>query len=104
MIGPQKVLNSGSDDGIQHLEQPYVVLKHNSFDFCNGPGAAQLTTNSSTGFLGFRGRFVQCIALQSIMTEWPEFKGQSYMVLEGYLRPDQEITNVSLNGIFLDDP
>ncbi len=104
LVEPQLVLNSSFDDGVQHWEQPYGVLKYTASDYHTGPGAARLITNSSTGFLDYRGSVGQCITLQSFLTDWPEFEGQMYMILEAYLRPDQDITNVSLNGIFLDDP
>lgn len=104
LSGPQVVLNSGFDEGVLHWDQPYGVLKHTTSDFHTGPGAARLITNSETGFLDYRGNAGQCIDLSSFLTEWPDFGGQLYMTLVAYLRTDEEITNVSLNGIFLDDP
>lgn len=101
LIGPQVVLNGGFDDGLQHWEQPYGVLKHTTSEYHTGPGAARLITNSSTGFLDYQGNVGQCIELPNFLLERPEVEGQLFMTLEAYLRTDAEITSVSLNGIFL---
>ena len=103
LIGPQIVLNSSFDDGVKGWEQPYGDLQHTTADFHTRSGAARLVTNSATGFLDYRASAGQCIDMTSYMAEWPKFGSQLYMTLEVYLKTDEEITNVTLNGIFLDD-
>ena len=54
LIGPQIVYNGGFDDGLQGWENPYGVLELTSSEYHNGPSAARLVTNSTTGFLEYR--------------------------------------------------
>ncbi len=104
LIGPQLVLNSGFDTGLLGWEQSYGDLRHTATEYHTGPGAARLVTTTATGFLDFQGNAGQCIELNNVMQNWPDFEGQFFMTLEAYFRTDPEITKVSLNGIFLTEP
>lgn len=104
LIGPQLVLNSGFDNDLRGWEQSYGDLIHTGTEYHTGPGAARLVTTTATGFLDYQGNAGQCIELNNLMQNWPDFEGHFFMTLEGYLRTDPEITKVSLSGIFLTEP
>jgi hypothetical protein len=103
-IGPQVILNGGFDNGLQDWDQPYGDLKHSTAEYHTGSAAAGLITSSPTGFLDYHGNMGQCIELSPFLSGWPVFEGQRYLTLEAYFRTGAEITNVSLNGIFLTEP
>ena len=102
-IGPLVVLNGGFDSGIGGWDIPYGILNQITSDYHTGPGAARLQTSDFSGLIDYRGNVGQCIDLSDFLDDWPVIEGLKYMTLEAYLRTGPDITNVSLNGIFLDD-
>jgi hypothetical protein len=102
-IGPQILANSGFDSGVGSWDRPYGALTHTKADFHNGPGAGRLTTSDSSGFMDYLGNIGQCIDLTDYVEQWPAIDGAKHMRLEAYLLPGEEISRVTLNGIFIDD-
>lgn len=97
------IRNIGFDSSINHWERPYGDLKHTTSVYHTGPGAAQLITSDETGFLEYRGNMGQCVDLSDFIPDWPLVAGEMIMTLEAYVLTGAEITNVSLNGIFVED-
>ncbi len=95
----QFIQNGGFDSNILHWEQPYGLLSHTTDEFYTEPGAAQVITNSS-GSSDFLGTFGQCIDLRDKLENWPKTAGNLTLVIEAYLKTDENIDYASLNAIF----
>ena len=102
-VGPQILANSGFDTGVKDWDRPYGTLSHTKSRYHTGPGAARLTTSDSSGFMDYLGNMGQCVDLSDYLDEWPLIDGDRYMTLEAYLLPGEDLSRVTLNGIFIDD-
>lgn len=97
------LLNGDFSDGVSDWDVPYGRLVHSSEHFYSPPGGGILITNDTSGSLGFRANFGQCIDLRKFMEQATEITGDIKLVVEAAVKTDSKITEATLTGIFVDD-
>lgn len=82
---------------------PYGKLEHSFESYFSAPGGGIAITNDTSGSVGFRTSFGQCVDLRKLLEASENQSSTLLLELSAVLRTGSKITEITLDGIFLKD-